>query len=296
MPIKDLLDQAKQHPYTVAVALFACLVVGGFASVAYMRVSEARLGVREEKIGVLDERIRLQEDASKRQRHINKLVQEQIGSLRKGFDALPPAVTVVRTALTDAERSGRLQRSVRGRLNSSLQSVEQQLVVLQAAITNSEALSKSLDLLVSGAVAEEGTRYAEAANYYRKAANAGVVDAQARLAKLYLEGKGVDKNIDLATRLYERSALQGDLNAKDEVVKLYFSGHGIQQDPIRAAAFLSVQPTSEAQQLTLASISRDFDSVKRAQVRELIESLRKVQVSIVERGPGEALEELERKR
>jgi TPR repeat protein len=132
----------------------------------------------------LDERLKLQEDASKRQRHINKLVQEQISSLRKGFDGLPPAVTGVRTALTYAERSGAMRRGVRSRLHSSLQSVEQQLVVLQAAIASSEALSKSLDLLVSGAAAEEEARYAEAAALYRKAANAGVVDAQVRLARL----------------------------------------------------------------------------------------------------------------
>ncbi|WP_428826206.1 tetratricopeptide repeat protein [Azonexus sp. IMCC34842] len=295
MEPKDLLEQAKRHPYIVAVALAACLAVGGFTAVAYMKISEARLGVREEKIGVLDERLKLQEDSSKRQRHINKLVQEQIGTLRKGFDSLPPAVTGMRAALSDAERSGGLRKNMRGRLNSSLQSVEQQLVVLQAAIANSEALSKSLDLLVSGVVAEEGTQFSEAAGFYQQAANAGVVDAQARLARLYLEGKGVKKNVDLAARLYERSALLGDLNAKDKVVKLYYSGDGVQQNTIRAAALLSVQPSSEAQQLTLASITREFDSAEKKKVIEMIESLRKTQAAIVQHGANASIEELKEK-
>lgn len=284
MSIKDLFDQAKQHPYLVSLALFACLVVGGVAAVAYMTVSDARLDMREEKIGVLDERLRLQEDTSKRQRHINKLVQEQIGSLRKGFDALPPAVTGVRTVLTDAERSGAMQKTTRLRLHASLQSVEQQLVVLQAAITNSEALSKSLDVLVSGALAEEGTRYAEAADYYRKAANAGIVDAQVRLARLYFEGKGVEKNVDLATQLYERSALQGNLTAKDELVKFYYSGDGAQQNTVRAAAILSIEPRSETQKVTLQSMSKELDAKEQTEFIALVKSLQQAQIAIVKNG------------
>lgn len=284
MLIKDLFDHAKQHPYLVSLALFACLVIGVFAAVAYVEVSGARLDMREEKIGVLDERLKLQEDSSKRQRHINKLVQEQIGSLRKGFDALPPAVSGVRTALTDAEHSGAMEKAIRLRLHASLQSVEQQLVVLQAAIANSEALSKSLDVLLSGAVAEEGTRYAEAADFYRKAANAGVVDAQVRLARLYFEGKGVEKNVDLATQLYERSALLGSLAAKDELVKLYYSGDGAQQNKVRAAALLSIEPRSETQKLTLQSMSSELNAKEREKIRALVESLRKAQVAMVENG------------
>src|SRR5262245_12527593 len=96
MALKDLFDQAKEHPYTVALALFACIVIGGFAGGAYMTVTEARLGAREERISVMDERLKSQEYATKRQRNVNKLVQEQIGALKKGFDGLPPAVSSVR--------------------------------------------------------------------------------------------------------------------------------------------------------------------------------------------------------
>lgn len=279
MALKDLLDQVAQHPKTVAVALFACLVVGGFGAVFYLKVSEAR-------IALLDERMRMQEDASKRQKHVNRLVQEQVGSLRKGFEGLPPAVVDIRTALAEPEALRQMPTRVRAKVDARLQSVETQLVVLQSAITNSEALSKSLEALVTGAIAEEEKRYADAARLYRLAANSGVIDAQARLARLYLSGNGVEKNLDVGTRLLEASALLGDLSAKDDAVKLYLSGHGDHAPSVRAAALLSIEPRSSVQATTLVSISRNLSDEQRTALREQIELLRKQQITLVEGGPA----------
>lgn len=279
MALKDLFDQVAQHPRTVAVSLFACLVVGGVGAAFYLKVSEAR-------IALLDERMRMQEDASKRQKHVNRLVQEQVGSLRKGFEGLAPAVVGIRTALTEPETLRQMPKRLHAKVDARLQSVESQLVVLQSAITNSEALSKSLEALVTGAIAEDEKRYADAARLYRLAANSGVIEAQARLARLYLSGNGVEKNLDFGTRLLETSALLGDLSAKDDAVKIYLSRPSDQAPAVRAAALLSIEPRSTVQAKTLVSISRDLSDEQRRKLREQIELLRKEQITLVEGGPA----------
>lgn len=282
MPLNALLDQAKHHPFIVAVALFGCIVVGGTAAAAYMKLSEVRLGMREEKIAVLGERLKLQEESSERQRHINKLVQEQMGLLRKGFETLPPAVKGVRTVLIDAERSGGLKKDIGKKLYSSLESVECQLEVLQTAVINSEALSKSLNLLVSGVISEERGQFAEAVSLYQQAAQEGNVVANTRLANLYLKGKGVSADYDFAIKLFEKSALLGDIDAKDEAINLYSSGRGVEKSsPIYAAALLSVQPSSEEQLIKLASIIQELNPEEKKKLSEHVELLKQIQNDIV---------------
>lgn len=276
MSFKDLLDQVKQHPKIVAVAMFACLVVGSVGAGFYLKVSEAR-------IALLDERMKAQETDSKKQKYVNRLVQDQVGSLRKGFEGLPVAVSGVRAVLSEAERARAVPGRIRTKFDSTLQSVEHQLVVLQAAISNSEALSKSLETLISGAIAEEEKRYADAANLYRIAANAGVPDAQARLARLYVAGKGVERNTELAAQLFETSALLGNIGAKDDAVELYFAGHGATSPNIRAAALLAIEPRSETQAVVQEDLYSKLSEVERKLLTELILVLRKTQADLADR-------------
>ena len=273
MSLKDLFDQVSQHPKIVAVSLFACLVVGSVGAVFYLKVSEAR-------IAVLDERMRSQEDASKRQKHINRLVQQQVSALHKGFEGLPPAVFDIRRAVTEPGSRG-VPAHVRMKLITQIELLEGQLTVLQSAIANSEALSKSLDTLVAGIKAEENNDYSAAARLYAQAAETGVVEAQARLGRLYREGHGVQSELDIAARLLESSALRGSLSAKDDAVDIYLTSNRYENPKVRAAALLSIEPSSQVQKARLESLSRHFSHSEIDALEKQIAELRKAQAELV---------------
>ena len=55
----------------------------------------------------------------------------------------------------------------------------------------------------------------KAAEWYRRAADAGHPEAQYNLGLLYMEGEGVERDYDEAMSLFERSAAQGVKDAKD---------------------------------------------------------------------------------
>ena len=55
--------------------------------------------------------------------------------------------------------------------------------------------------------------YAEAAKWYRKAAEAGDAKAQLFLADMYRDGKGVPKDLRQAEKWYRQSAKQGQSEA-----------------------------------------------------------------------------------
>ena len=54
----------------------------------------------------------------------------------------------------------------------------------------------------------------EAARWYRRAAEQGDVEAQKRLALLYLQGRGVAKDSQEAEKWYSKAAGQGDPDAQ----------------------------------------------------------------------------------
>jgi TPR repeat protein len=55
---------------------------------------------------------------------------------------------------------------------------------------------------------------AQAAQWFRRAGNAGEVASQFILATLYEKGEGVERDERLALAWYERAAAQGDVAAK----------------------------------------------------------------------------------
>lgn len=68
----------------------------------------------------------------------------------------------------------------------------------------------------------EGTKrdFAQASEWYRKAADKGNAAAQYRLGRLYERGEGVEQNIEEAMKLYRKSANQGYSNAKMALKRL----------------------------------------------------------------------------
>ena len=62
--------------------------------------------------------------------------------------------------------------------------------------------------------------YAEARRWYDQAANAGNARAMVRLAKLYLDGNGVQRDIVEAHTWFARAAEQGHLRAEESLATL----------------------------------------------------------------------------
>ena len=62
--------------------------------------------------------------------------------------------------------------------------------------------------------------YAEAAKWYRKAAEQGDADAQFLLGVMYHEGHGVERSDAEAAKWWRRAAEQGDDNAKQALEAL----------------------------------------------------------------------------
>lgn len=273
MAIKEIFDLAKQHPYIGTVALLACLSVSGYLGVIYKQVSDERLEARQERLTLMDERLKAQEDAMKRQRHVNKYVQEQLAALRTGFSGLPPAIESAKSALDDGIRTKGMKTTTHARLSEALAVVERQTVVLKTAIENSEALQKALEPFLSGAAAEAGANYAMAAEFYLDASKLGLAQAEARLARLYLSGKGVEMNADKAKKLYERAALKGALDAKFDLADIYLAGRGVDRNPVAAAAYLAVEPSSAAAVMKATEIASELTADQKVQLEAFMRSL-----------------------
>ena len=70
--------------------------------------------------------------------------------------------------------------------------------------------------------------YAQAAAWYRKAADQGRTDAQIRLAALYRDGaKGFARDMEQAVTWYRKAAEQGDADAQATLGVLYSMGQGV---------------------------------------------------------------------
>lgn len=71
---------------------------------------------------------------------------------------------------------------------------------------------------------------AEAARWFEKAALQGNSFAEGRLADLYEEGSGVQKNLKLAADWRERSARRGNIEAQRKLGRMYLRGEGVAQN------------------------------------------------------------------
>jgi TPR repeat protein len=71
--------------------------------------------------------------------------------------------------------------------------------------------------------------YAEAAQWFRKAAEQGNISAQTDLAFLYAQGNGVGQDYAEAARWFEKAAGQGDAVAQYNLGLLYADGKGVKQ-------------------------------------------------------------------
>lgn len=59
-------------------------------------------------------------------------------------------------------------------------------------------------------------------NWYRKAAELGLADAQAKLGLMYFQGIGVDRDAREALRWFRKAAEQGNAGAQNNLGVMYF--------------------------------------------------------------------------
>jgi uncharacterized protein len=76
--------------------------------------------------------------------------------------------------------------------------------------------------------------YAEAAKWYRKAAEQGYADAQYFLGHMYYEGEGVPQDYTEAAKWYGKAADQGNAYAQIFLGLMYSGGIGVSQDYVLA--------------------------------------------------------------
>jgi hypothetical protein len=83
--------------------------------------------------------------------------------------------------------------------------------------------------------------YAEAAKWYRKAAEQGHRDAQFYLASMYSGGtKPIEIDFKEATKWYYITAVQGDSNAASALAQMFYSGRGLEKDDSKAYIWYSL--------------------------------------------------------
>jgi len=73
-------------------------------------------------------------------------------------------------------------------------------------------------------------RYEEAAEWYRKAAEQGVPEAQNNLGVMYKDGQGVDRDDAEAVRWFLLAARRGNVLAQSNLGWMYQSGRGVEQN------------------------------------------------------------------
>jgi TPR repeat protein len=76
----------------------------------------------------------------------------------------------------------------------------------------------------------EGKNYVEAANWFRRAADQGVAQAQFNLALMYLDGTGVRRDLAEAMKWFQEAANQGLPLAQNNLSAIYHQGLGVPQD------------------------------------------------------------------
>jgi len=102
---------------------------------------------------------------------------------------------------------------------------------IRAKAENSDAMSQcALGEIYSAGLLGVSTNFAEAAKWFRKAAEQGDVEAQCNLAHFYENGEGVTKNEKNAVRLYRKAAEQGYDPAQNNLGICFLKGNGTDKD------------------------------------------------------------------
>jgi TPR repeat protein len=110
--------------------------------------------------------------------------------------------------------------------------------VLAAALV-ALALPAAADPLMDGGRSYEQGDYAHALAAWQPLAATGNAEAQNNLALLYLDGKGVPRNLPEAVRYFQLSAAAGSALGQNNLGGLYRDGNGLTRDYGKAARWFA---------------------------------------------------------
>ena len=113
--------------------------------------------------------------------------------------------------------------------------------------------------------------YAEAAKWYRRAAEAGLAEAQNDLGMMYYIGQGVLQDYATAVTWYHRAAEAGVAEAQHNLAFMYANGHGVPQSAVVAHMWFNLAASKSYDQATKArdalAPQMSKAAVERAQAR-----------------------------
>jgi TPR repeat protein len=102
--------------------------------------------------------------------------------------------------------------------------------------------------------------YAEAARWYRRAADQGLAAAQFNLGLMYDNGQGTTQDYAEAARWYRKAADQGLAAAQFNLGVMYAKGRGVTQDCVQSHMWMNLA----------ASRANGDDQKRYADARELV--------------------------
>jgi serine/threonine protein kinase len=132
-----------------------------------------------------------------------------------------------------------------------------------------------VDPLASADQAYAEGRYAEAAALLKPLADSSNGKAQLRLGRMYLEGRGVERNEKEAVRLFRNASNHGENEARIRLGDMYASGRGVPQSNFQAYVWYGVaarqgNPAAKASQERVGAAMQPMEI---RQAGKLIESL-----------------------
>lgn len=144
-------------------------------------------------------------------------------------------------------------------LSSSAPAVSADLLTFEKAKSRAEsgdsAAQAGLGFVFESGSYGQSKDMAQAAFWYRKAAEQGEIFAQTMLAKLYALGEGVPKDFSSAVFWNRKAANKGVAIAQAELGAAYWGGVGVPRDTVQAYMWLNL---AAAQGHVLAKKGRDL--------------------------------------
>ena len=98
--------------------------------------------------------------------------------------------------------------------------------------------------------------YAQAAGWFRKAAEQGFASAQLNLGAAYYEGQGVSQDYAQAAAWFRRAAEQGDATAQFNLGAAYCDGQGMPQDYTEAYFWLNLAALGKPEGIKVEEVVR----------------------------------------
>ena len=121
------------------------------------------------------------------------------------------------------------------KLNASQAEEEAKIKEEETKRKKEENAKKAEELLEKGELYDDvinknNLNYKKAYEHYKAAAELGNMDAVARLGRLYLDGKGVEKDIETAISMLKQAAEAGSARGQTTLGWCYYNGEGVVQD------------------------------------------------------------------